>query len=231
MRCTLVLYYYISLCFISTHYSVILTEKMCLSKIAKQTDIDLKVNFDFDLNWDDCDYLNEETYTETLTDKDLNIMHWSVRGLTSKIDELKLLLGQNKQHIDVISLNKTWLSHTFNMTPNLAGYSLVSKPRKNRKGGGVGFLLRSNLPYRRRLDLESDSMSTEHIVVELKCKSKLLLCNMYRPPNSDVTQFLNKYTELLTRLKKEKHCNVVVCMDHNLDFLKQNKHAPTRKFL
>ena len=205
---------------------------MCLSKIAKCVQLDDKLDFDFDLNWDQCDYVSEESLIDIVnTDKDLNILHWNVRGLINKADDLTLLLGQLDNSIDVISLNETWLSSNTNVVPGLTQYNLINKPRNNRKGGGVGFLIHSAIPHRRRTDLELDSINTEHAVVELKCKSQILICSMYRPPNSDVKSFLDDYSEVVTRLKKEKYANVVICLDHNLDLLKHNKHKPTRKFI
>ena len=194
---------------------------MCLSKVAKHAVVDDKLDFDFDLNWDKCDYISEETFTDiTNTGKDLNIVHWNVRGLSSKTDEINLLLSQLRDSIDVISLNETWLSSNTKELNGLTQYKLINKPRINRKAGGV-----------RRTDLELDRIKTEHAVVELKCRSQILICSMYRPPNSDINSFLNEYTELITGPKHERCANIVVCLDHNLDLLKHIKHKPTRKFI
>ena len=95
----------------------------------------------------------------------------------------------------------------------------------------MGFLVNSDVPHRRRIDLELATVELEHAVIELKCKSKILLCSMYRPPNCDIPLFLEEYKKIVNKLKEEKHGNIIFCLDHNLDFLKQNKHAPTRKFI
>ena len=232
MRCTSVVYCLISLLSLFAFKPNTVHNTMCLSKIVKQSEIKENLDFDFDLNWDKCDYISEELFTDiSNTDRDLNIVHWNVRGLTSKTDELSLLLGQLRNSIDVISLNETWLSSDTKKIIDLPNYKLINKPRKNRKGGGVGFLIRSDVPHRRRLDLELDTLKTEHAVVELKCKSQILICSMYRPPNSDINCFLDEYVDLVTRLKKERRANIVICLDHNLDLLKHHKHNPTRKFI
>ena len=133
--------------------------------------------------------------------------------------------------IDVVSLNETWLTKTITNLPTVTGYDLISKPRQNRQGGGVGFLIHSKIPHRRRSDLEITTTELEHAVVELKCKSKILLCSMYKPPNSDIFLFLEEYKIIVNKLKEEKHGNIIIYLDHNLDFLKENKHAHTRKFI
>ena len=207
---------------------------MCWSKL-KTPDPLPTVNYDFDFNsaWDECDYVSEQTFNNSTTvEKDLNIVHWNVRGLSSKSDEINLLMQHLKPDtIDVVSLNETWLTKSNNNLPNITGYDLISKPRLNKKGGGVGFLVNSKIPHRRRNDLELPCVKLEHSVLELKCKSKILLCSIYRPPNSDIPLFLDEYKQVVNNLKGEKHGNIVICLDHNLDFLKHDKHAPTRQFI
>ena len=53
---------------------------------------------------------------------------------------------------------------------------------------------------------------------------------MYRPPNTDLEQFLVKYKEMLREIMKKTE-NVVIGMDHNLDFLKSAVHKHTRSFI
>ena len=207
---------------------------MCWSKLKKPDPLP-RINYDFDFgpSWDECDYISEETFNNSTTaEKDLNIVHLNVRGLSSKGDEINLLMQSLKSDtIDVMSLNETWLTKSNNNLPIITGYDLISKPRLNKKGGGVGFLVNSKIPHRRRNDLELASVELEHAVLELKCKSKILLCGMYRPPNSDIPLFLDEYKQVVNKLKGEKHGNIVICLDHNLDFLKHDKHAPTRQFI
>ena len=207
---------------------------MCWSKLKKADPFPMiDYDFDFDPSWDQCDYVSEQTFNNSTTaGKDLSIVHWNVRGLSSKSDEINLLMQNLKPDtIDVVSLNETWLTKSTNNLPIIPGYDLISKPRLNKKGGGVGFLVNSKIPHRRHNDLELASVILEHAVLELKCKSKVLLCGMYRPPNSDIALFLDEYKQVVNKLKGDKHGNIVICLDHNLDFLKHDKHAPTRQFI
>ena len=206
---------------------------MCYSKLKRHDLLDRPVlDFDFDLEWDKCDYVDHSPFGNNGCAKDLNVIHWNIRGLSGKIDSLKHFLDdETNKTVDVLSLNETWLTKDSEKYCSFSNYELINKPRENKRGGGVGFLIHTDLPYRRRLDLENDSLSLEHAVIELKCKSKLLICNIYRPPNSNVQTFLSEYENIIRKIKKEKYANLVVCLDHNLDLLKHDKHAPTRKFI
>ena len=54
---------------------------------------------------------------------------------------------------------------------------------------------------------------------------------MYRPPHSEEKEFLKDYRQLTTILTQHKDMEVVIGMDHNLDFLKASKHTNTQEFL
>ena len=54
---------------------------------------------------------------------------------------------------------------------------------------------------------------------------------MYRPPNSDIPTFLASYNSLICAMKRERPKGIIVGLDHNLDFLKSNKHCSTNDFI
>ena len=53
---------------------------------------------------------------------------------------------------------------------------------------------------------------------------------MYRPPNSDIPTFLASYNSLVCAIKKERPKGIIIGLDHNLDFLKSDKHSTTNDF-
>ena len=54
---------------------------------------------------------------------------------------------------------------------------------------------------------------------------------MYRPPNNDTSTFLAIYNSLVCAMKKEKPKGIIIGLDHNLDFLKADKHHATNDFI
>ena len=54
---------------------------------------------------------------------------------------------------------------------------------------------------------------------------------MYRPPNSNIQTFLASYNSLLSVIKKKRPTNIIVGLDHNLDFLKSDIHQLTNDFI
>ena len=54
---------------------------------------------------------------------------------------------------------------------------------------------------------------------------------MYHPPNSDIPTFLASYNSLVCAIKKERPKGIIIGLDHNLDFLKSDKHSTTNDFI
>ena len=72
----------------------------------------------------------------------------------------------------------------------------------------------------------------EHQIVELKTDTKnILLVSGYRPPNTSVKIMLTEYKQLICSLRKCKHHELVIGLDHNLDLMKTHLHKQTSKFL
>ena len=70
----------------------------------------------------------------------------------------------------------------------------------------------------------------EHCIAKIKLKErKLLVGSLYRVPNTNQLGFLKNYKELVHKLKST-NSEVILGMDHNLDFLKSHLHGNTQSF-
>ena len=133
--------------------------------------------------------------------------------------------------MNTVTLNKTWLRTETEKYIDIPGYDWIGKSRKRKKGGSIGILISSNQKYRHRADLELMDPQFEHLVVELKVnEGSVLIVSLYRPPNTDQSNWINSYKELIIRLKK-CYYRIFLGMDHNLDLLKFEKHKTTQEFL
>ena len=184
-------------------------------------------------NPDDCVYLDSTELDAMQTSlSDLSVLQLNVRGLINKQSDLTNILEYgSKNTVNVALLCETWLRHDTTKLVNLHNYSIVSKERVGRKGGGICILIQNDLKYQHRPELEFDSDCLEHIIVELKSDTKpILLVSCYGAPNTNQLQFLKEYKTLLNTICiKERH--VIIGMDHNLDLLKNTVHKNTQEFL
>ena len=54
--------------------------------------------------------------------------------------------------------------------------------------------------------------------------------SMYRPPNTNINDFLETFNQQITRIIKTRS-ECIIGLDHNLDLLKQSTHPKTQEFL
>ena len=125
------------------------TVNMCIHKLTKLPS--LETNYETD----DCTYedLNKGISCDS---SDLSIIHYNIRGLTSKIGDLNYILNNsfNSKHPDVVLLCETWLS-CGSPKPTIDGYNIERSDRLHKKGGGVAVLISTKCKYRRRKDLNN----------------------------------------------------------------------------
>ena len=184
---------------------------------------------------DNCDYIDLENRTNLNCDnKSLSLIQLNIRGLLSKSSALNLLLTGNVGNIrpDLVLLCETWLNPNNLAKIDIPNYRLFGNVRSNKLGGGTGILVHKTLRSRIRKDLEIDTKTFEHTVIEIKTEnSNLLVVSGYRPPNSNTKEFLSEYKQAVKTWQKLKHHELIVGLDHNLDFLKSEKHPNTQSFL
>ena len=192
-----------------------------------------KLNNDTEL-FDECDYLDlTESQTLDIKDCDLNLLHLNVRGIISKQSKLVRLLQDciGRHTIHVVTLNETWLTKDNEHYLDIPDYHVVKRNRMGKKGGGVCILIHKSLNYK-----EIDTINTlkfkhiEHICVEIKLHDKNVSVSLlYRPPNTNATEFNIEYEKYIKKLKSTK-LETVIGLDHNLDLLNMEKHKPTQEF-
>ena len=181
---------------------------------------------------DNCDYHNTEDKIQK-TSLDISILQLNVRGLVSKKDELELLLKniERSSMPEVIILCETWLTPSSPMI-NVTGYDFVGKNRTHKKGGGVGLLISKSVKFKLRTDIEIEDINCENCFIELKLDSgNIVVGSIYRPPNTNIKDFVNLYSKLVNKIKLETRKKIIIGLDHNLDFLKSHTHGPTMDFI
>lgn len=161
-------------------------------------------------------------------------MQLNIRGLASKTSLLNQLITEDLCNIkaDIVLLCESWLNSINISRIDIPNYKLFGNVRMGKLGGGACVLVHKSLSCQERKDLEVESNTFEHINVELKTdQNNILLVSGYRPPNSNTKEFLKDYKNAIKTWQKLKHHELIVGLDHNLDFLKSDKHPQTQSFL
>ena len=164
----------------------------------------------------------------------LNLLQLNSRGVLSKQERIKLLLKELRKdcNIHVVFLVETWLTNKNSKRFKIPGFNFVGSHRKCKQGGGVGILIAQNLEFRERHDLRLSAPNFETVVVEIKTNNEsIMLCSLYRPPNSNAKEFLKNYQRFLNKFTPKQLQRLIIGLDHNLNLLKHDQHAVTHDFI
>lgn len=208
---------------------------MCLQRPIVTTENDIVstvADFKYDIDLDHCDYLDSDSKLK-LEDTDLSIFQLNIRGLYNKLDKLKSILNDSfeKNAPDVLLLCETWMNKS-SPKIHLPGYQVFETRRLHKRGGGVCILVKNHIvcrPYKISCLENDENSEIEYCAIESKLGNKTIIyCSMYRAPNTNQNRFLSTYKKFLEELKSKP---LVVGLDHNLDFLKCDKHRNTQIFI
>ena len=175
----------------------------------------------------DCLYYLADKFNEKINEHpiEFSTIHFNSRSMTKNFDQITAYLSSISHNFSAIALTETWLSPDNESLFCLDGYNFVNKNRLTGKGGGVGLFLRNELDYIIRNDLNSDFSTCETVFVEINVPKgqNVIVGVLYRPPKSNVDNYLTYFDSLLKRLSKENK-QIYLLGDYNLDLLKVNSN-------
>ena len=160
--------------------------------------------------------------------RDIVLAHLNIQDLLTrkgiKLDEIALLLNKSLGTPLVLGLSETWLlKHNDTALVTFRDYQQPLRRDRNirvggkpQKGGGLLVYVSKTLTAKRRKDLESD---IETIWVEISGKNipHILVCNFYRPPQSNKEFFDALETQIGNA--KENGLPIFLLGDMNVDLL------------
>ena len=182
---------------------------------------------------DNCDYITLDDATEIkYSSQDLSVLQLNIRGLLNKQFALKEIILNLQHPPDILLLCETWLKNNIENKINLPGYKCYHKHRLNKIGRGVSVLVISKLQSRERKDIIVHTEIFEYVLVEIKTNdNNILVMSGYRPPNTSPKSSFKEYKEILKSLRKNKHHELIIGLDHNFDLLKSAQYTSISDFL
>ena len=101
---------------------------MCLSKCLPEKVENLHFEYEtynFDRNWDTCDYIDPSKLSGHVGKNDLLIVQWNTRGLRGKLDDIESLLNHTlEQKVGIVIINESWVTNNSPPLPKLMGISI-----------------------------------------------------------------------------------------------------------
>ena len=154
----------------------------------------------------------------------LKVIYLNSRSCRNKTTEINDLIIE--KNADLVFISETWLKdNDCTITKNLVppSYSIVSRNRKSRTGGGVAIIYRTSFTVLSTSYVRNDFSSFESCHIKIKTldsKTCFFTC-IYRPPKSaknkvPFSTFISEFNELCEDLSNEQY--LYMFGDFNIDF-------------
>ena len=156
----------------------------------------------------------------------LKIATWNIRSIYPNLDEIKEIFS-NPKEADIVGFTESWLKDSLPDTLiTIPQYKIAARAdRKYTNGGGVILYTRENIPCEERLDLKQKDIEAVWAEIKFPNSTPLLVCTLYRPPDSCVDWF-EQCSEMIDKAYSENK-EMVIMGDLNIDWCRP--HAiPTR---
>ena len=151
--------------------------------------------------------------------QNLSIMHLNIQSLLPKLD----ILEAEMQQYDIVVFTESWLNPKIsNDDLRIANFDPPYRnDRDNCIGGGVAIYVRTGITSSRRDDMIGGDI--EAICIEVSIRNhKLLLCGIYRPPNSGLN-YWDLIENTLDNISNSPITDTIIVGDFNCDFKETSK--------
>ena len=178
---------------------------------------------------DDCSFTNESSAEVTFPElrenrkkypKNLILSHVNINSMRNKYIALQEVLYDGL--VDILSVQETKLDESFpDAQFGVPGYQMFRRDR-NGNGGGIVTYVRSDIPARRRTELEL-TQGAEDISLEVNINNERWLMKfIYRPPSANLNAFKENLQEKLD-FAYISYDNVNIIGDINIDMMDKTK--------
>ena len=183
----------------------------------------------------DCNYMDINEALVENQDTSFRVAHLNVHSIPDKYYDLLDLfeiMREKNMLPDVVLFCETFFSEKNFSKYSFDNFDLISRYRKNKSRGGVSILIRSNIKYIERSDIdifEEGIFESVFIEVQRKYKCNIVIGEIYRIPGTCEREFIEKYKSIVAKIKHENK-KIIIGTDQNLDYLKINAHSRTMDF-
>ena len=109
----------------------------------------------------------------------------------------------------------------------------MSRPRADKRGGGVGLYITDTTSFKVRDDLVMNPVTCQYeslFIETVMHDHKVIIGVIYKPPESNTDIFVAHFSDLMGIISKErKQC--ILMGDFNLDLIKVDTHNQTKDFV
>ena len=169
-------------------------------------------------------------------EKGFKLIHWNVRSLVKKIDQIRTLMSNSP--IDVITMSESWLKqHLHSSLVSIEGFDTFrqhrgANPKQKKRGGGlITYVNKKHSSYcepLQDLGISNDNIEAQWTLIHRPNCKNIMVCNVYRPPNGNLDKSVKYLSDCLNTLNLSK-LNLFILGDLNINY--KNKSSVSYKKL
>lgn len=153
----------------------------------------------------------------------IKLVQWNIRSLcptgsNTKLDQLRLLLREPDRECHILGITESWLNNSYdNKDLMIQGFYPPERfDRSDRSGGGVAVYILSRYNFIRRSDIETQDVESVWVEIKLKNQKPIIICTVYRPPDTNIDQWITKFERELD-IAYSGDSQIVVMGDLNIN--------------
>ena len=216
--------------------NILETPKNRISKLLKNNRFEKYINTSTAKNLieqHNCSYYDEIELCKKLQEGkfELTLLNMNIRSLDKHCGELSALLQNLNFTFDFITISEIGRRNIENRAMTLKDkYNIEYKLPNKGMFGGVCILIRKDLKYHLRQDLEMKSEDVEDIWIETTIQNhKTIIGSIYRHPGTNIENFTHNIEITMNTIQKETG-KAFICGDYNIDGIKINVDQKTTNF-
>ena len=160
---------------------------------------------------------------------EFNIMHLNARSIVKNFDDLCTLMTETKVDWHAIAISETWLSKNIEDRHNIPGFRSYFCSRGTGTGGGSALYIKEHLHQKQ---LVVPIFTTAEVVctsTTFTNNSSIIVCQIYKSPNTDKSQFIHELEQCLIHLSKLNR-TTLIAGDFNFDLFSLDSSLPVQMF-
>ena len=188
-------------------------------------------------------FMMEDDVTRPLNSKGLNIAHLNVASMLSSNKSCLIREHITGSTLDIFCASETWLNDGIpNKLIEIPRYNTVRQDRGwggiqgqpgNKKGGGLICYVKDDLVYNEyifeHLNCSCKDLEMLWVSLEIKSMRKVVIINIYRPPQGDYKKACSLINEALTTANLKDNTDIFLLGDFNINLM--DKLSPLTKEL
>ena len=191
-------------------------------------------------NVQNCDYYTEPSFAKkciqlNISENCFSLMHCNIRSMAKNLNDFEQYLQCLNLRFKVVTFSETWLTHANYECFNICGYNIENQFRSDKSGGGVSICVSHEIEYTLRNEFNFCNEYIESLFIEIpksefNFDKNIIVGTVYRPPNTEIEEFIKYLDDILVKLKAEQ--NIIYLLgDFNINLLNIENHTQSSDFL